>query len=252
MSALATRAGRRSRGAIGRRFGARALIAFFVASAVASSAQARVGAVVSAFSDERFRGVSLSDGRPVGTMDLSYDAPNGLYAAASGSVVASRGEGLKLLGASVNGGYAQRLRSGLTIDVGAIHSRYSRYSGLASGRSYTEVYAGLAGKLVGARISVSPNYLGFAHWTAHAELNGHVDLSRRVSADGEIGLLVPLGGGGYPGSLRAQVDARAGIARRFGTITLHMAVTARSGPSDFYYARGHGRTALILGISTTL
>jgi uncharacterized protein (TIGR02001 family) len=251
VSALATRAGRRSRGAFGRRFSARALIAFF-ASAFASSAQAQVGAVVSAFSDERFRGFSLSDGRPVGTLDLSYDAPNGLYAAASGSVVASRGEGLKLLGASVNGGYAQRLRSGLTIDVGAIHSRYSRYSGLASRRSYSEVYAGLAGKLFGARISVSPDYLGFAHWTAHAELNGHVDLSRRIFADGEVGLLVPLGAGDYQASLQPQVDARAGIARRFGTITLHMAVTARSGFGDFYAARGHGHTALVLGISTTL
>jgi uncharacterized protein (TIGR02001 family) len=207
---------------------------------------------VSAFSDERFRGVSLSDGRPVGTLDLSYDVPGGLYAAASGSVVAGRGEGLKLLGASVNGGFAQRLRSGLTIDVGAIHSRYSRYSGLASGRSYTEVYAGLTGKLVGARISVSPDYLGSAHWTTHAELNGHVDLSRHVFADGEVGLLVPLGTGDYPGSLRPHVDARAGIARRFGTITLHMAVTARTGPSDFYAARGHGHTALVLGVSTTL
>jgi hypothetical protein len=159
---------------------------------------------------------------------------------------------LKLLGASVNGGYAKRLRSGLTIDIGAIHSRYSRYSGLASSRSYTEVYAGLAGKLVGARISVSPNYLGFAHWTAHAELNGHVDLSRRVFADGEVGLLVPLGGEGYAGSLRPQVDARAGIARRFGRITVHMAVTARTGPDDFYAVRGHGHTALVLGVSTTL
>ena len=252
MIALATRAGRRSRGAIGKRFGVRALIAFFFAGAVASSAQAKVGAVLSAYSDERFRGFSLSDGRPVGILDLSYDASNGLYAAASGSVVASRGEGLKLLGASVNGGYAQRLRSGLTIDVGAIHSRYSRYSGLASGRSYTEVYAGLAGKLVGARISVSPDYLGSAHWTTHAELNGHVDLLGGLSADGELGLLVPLGHRRYQESLRPQVDARAGIARRFGTITLHMAVTARSGPSDFYAAEEHGHTAVILGISTTL
>ncbi|MFL6758795.1 TorF family putative porin [Sphingomonas sp.] len=252
MSALATRVGRRPRGANGRRFGARALIAFLVASAVASSAQARVGAVVSAFSDERFRGVSLSDGRPVGTLDLSYDAHNGLYAAASGSVVAGRGEGLKLLGASVNGGYARRLRSGLTIDVGAIHSRYSRYSGLASGLSYTEVYAGLAGKLVGARISVSPDYLGSARWTTHLELNGHVDLSRRLFAEGEVGLLVPLGAEDYQGSLRPQVDARAGIARSFGTVTLHMAVTTRSRPSDFYASRGHSHTALILGISTTL
>src|SRR5260221_6810506 len=60
--ALATRAGRRSRGAIGKRFGVRALIAFFFAGAVASSAQAKVGAVPSAYSGQRVRRVSLSDG----------------------------------------------------------------------------------------------------------------------------------------------------------------------------------------------
>jgi hypothetical protein len=123
---------------------------------------------------------------------------------------------------------------------------------MASGRVYTEVYAGLAGKLVGARLSISPNYLGTPHWTLHGEINGHVDLSKRLLVDGEIGLLVPLGGGGYQGGSRPLLDARVGIARRMGPVTLHAAVTSRSGGADIYAGPGHGRTAVIIGISTVL
>lgn len=226
------------------------LTAFLAISA--TPAKAQVGAVVSVFSDDRFRGVSLSDGRPVGIFDLSYDAPGGLYGAVSGSVVDTRGEGIKALGLALNGGYATRLRSGLTADVGFVHSRYSHYSGVASGRAYTEVYAGLAGKLVGARLSVSPNYLGGARWTVHGEINGHVDLSKRLLVDGEIGLLVPLGGGGYQGGSRPRLDARVGIAHRLGPVTLHAAFTSRTGDADIYAGRGHGRAAVIVGISTVL
>jgi uncharacterized protein (TIGR02001 family) len=252
VSALAARAGPRSPGGIGRRLGARALIAFFLASAVASPGQAAVGAVASVFSDDRFRGISLSDGQPVAILDLSYDAPNGLYAAVSGSVVVTRDEGLKALGFVLNGGYAKRFSTGLTADVGIVHSRYSHYSGLSSGRNYSEVYAGLSGKLIGARVSISPNYLGGVRWMLHGEVNGHVDLMPKLLLDGTIGLLVPLQRGDYNSETRAQMDARIGLAQRIGPITFHAAFTTRTGHSEIYSGRGHRRTALVVGISSAL
>src|SRR5437868_7721981 len=210
-----------SREGIARRF--RAPIVLFTAllAILASPAAAQVGTVVSIFSDSRFRGISLSDGRPVGIIDLSYDASNGLYGAVSGSVVDTRDDGVRVLSVTLNGGYATRLRSGLTADVGIVHSRYSHYSAVASGRAYTEVYAGLSGKLVGTRLSVSPNYLGGARWTAHGEINGHVDLSTRLLVDGEVGVLVPFGRAANGGISQAEVDARVGIAQRMGPVTLH-------------------------------
>ena len=216
----------------------------------ATRAAAQVGAVASVFSDDRFRGISLSDGRPVGILDLSYDAPNGLYGALSGSVVATDHEGLKELGLVLNGGYAKGLSPGLTSDVGIVHSRYSHYSGVTSGRAYTEVYAGLAGRLVGARLSVSPNYLGSTRWSAHGEINGHVDLTRRLLLDGEIGVLIPLGSDGS--NLGAQFDARLGLSQRMGPLTLHAAVSTRSKDADLYAGRQHGQTAIIFGLSTAL
>jgi len=252
VSALATRAGPWWRGAIGRRLGVRALIAFFVTSAVASPGQAQVGAVASVFSDDRFRGISLSDGQPVGILDLSYDAQSGLYGAVSGSVVVTRDEGLKALGVALNGGYAKRFRTGLTADVGIVHSRFSSYSGLASGRSYSEVYAGLSGKLIGARVSISPNYVGVVRWTLHGEVDGHVDLTPKLQLDGALGLLVPLQRSDYSPESRAQMDARIGLAQRIGPITFHAALTTRTGQAEIYSSRGHRRTALVVGISRAL
>jgi uncharacterized protein (TIGR02001 family) len=217
-----------------------------------SEATAQVGIVISAFSDDRFRGYSLSDGHPVGILDLSYDDPSGFYGALSGGVVAGNGDGLAPLKLAVNGGYAKRIRSGLTVDFGAVHSRYSHYSGIASGRSYTEGYVGLAGRFVGARISVSPDYIGGAHWTLHGELNGHVDLSRRWFLDGEVGALIPISSASYQQSSHPQLDARVGIARRFGRVTLHAAMTARGKGPDIYAGHGHRRAALIIGISSAL
>jgi hypothetical protein len=212
---------------------------------------AQVGAVASVYNDERFRGYSLSDGRPVGILDLSYDDPGGLYGALSGSVVASR-EGLRPLGLTMNVGYSRRLGTRLTGDVGVIHSRYSHYSSLASGRTYSEIYAGVAGKHVGARLSVSPDYVGTAGWTVHGEVNGHLDLTPRLIADGVLGALLPVGGGAYRGSSQLQWDARIGLTQRLGPISLRAALTTRGNGPDIYAGRDHRRTALVVGISTTL
>lgn len=249
MTAAAVRSGRRLRGANSRPALHASLAALTTLWPIAAHAQ--LGAAVSVYSDDRFRGVSLSDRRPVAILDLSYDAAEGMYAALSGSLVATRGEGLQPLGVTVNGGYARRLRSGTSLDLGVAHSQYSHYSGLGGARSYTEVYAGVSGRTVGARLSVSPNYLGAAHWTLHGAVNAHKDLSKRLFLDGELGILVPVGSGAYSDHLRPEFDARVGIARKTGPVTLHAAATARGGPYA-YAGRSHGPIALVLGISGAL
>lgn len=218
----------------------------------APAAAAQVGAVVSIFTDDRFRGVSVSDGRPVGTLDLSYDASNGLYGSLSGTAVVTREEGVRALSAVFNGGYATKLRSGLTADFGVSHTRYSHYSGLSFGRDFTEAYAGLTGKNVGGRISVSPDYLGVSRWTAHAEIDAHFDFSRNSTLEGEAGMLVPFGSSFYGGNLDTQFDARIGVAQKAGPLTVHAALSGRSGSDAIYGGRSHGRIVLVLGISAPL
>ena len=244
MTAAAARAGSLPLWIVVSRAGAALLGVMLLMNATAASAE--VGALASIYNDDRFRGVSLSDGRPVGILDLSYDAPKGFYAALSGRVVAARSEGLKPLGYTLNGGYAARVNSRLTADFGVVHSHYSSYSGLSGRRSYTEAYAGISGKLIGGRLSVSPDYLGTARWTAYGEVDGHVNLSRRTFLNAQIGVLAPIGG--TYRSNRPQLDARLGIDQRVGPMTLHGAVTTRS-KAYFYRGNTGSGTALILGIS---
>lgn len=246
------RANPRTDAAAYRRHCLQVLVAAVIAFVPAGAAAAQVGALISVFSDDRFRGVSVSDGRPIGTLDLSFDAANGLYGSLSGTVVVARGEGIRALSAVFNGGYARRLHSGMTADFGVVHSRYSHYSGLASGRNYTEAYAGLSGRVLGGRISVSPDYFGVARWTAHGELDAHFNLSGNSVLEAETGVLVPFGNSAYEGNLHTQVDARLGLAQRAGPLTFHVTVSGRSGSDAIYGGRGHGHVSVILGLSTAL
>ncbi len=213
----------------------------------AAPAQAQVGAAISVFSDYRFRGHSLSESRPVAILDLSYDASNGLYGAASGSVVAARGEGLRTLGLVLNGGYAKQLKSGLTIDAGAVHSSYSAYSGLDSGRSYTELYAGLRGKVLSARVAVSPDYFG-SGWTAYSEVTGQLSPTRNLRVEAAVGTLVPLSGNHD----RLEGNGRLGVDWRTGRVSLHGAIAARAGGQNAYATRRSSRATVVVGVSYAL
>src|SRR5690242_13026814 len=107
----------------------------------AAPAAAEVGASVSIYSQSRYRGYSLSAGRPVAVLDLSYDDPSGFYGAMSGSAVYNSEHEVRGFGLVLNGGYATRLSSGFTLDFGAIHSSYSPYTRRGAASSYTEIYA---------------------------------------------------------------------------------------------------------------
>jgi uncharacterized protein (TIGR02001 family) len=218
----------------------------------ATPAAAEVGAAVSVFSDARFRGYSLSSGRPVAVLDVSYDDPGGLYGAVSASAVASSDDGLRPLGLQLSGGYAKRLPGGVTIDVGAVHSSYTHYSSRGDATSYTEVYAGVARDFLTSRIYLSPHYFGHGTKAVYGELDAAVSPLRKLRLDGHVGLLVPIGYGGADNDDRAQYDWRLGLAREVGRASLHVIATGGGPGRDYYGSRPHNRTALILGLSWAL
>lgn len=216
----------------------------------ASPAKAQANAAVSLLNDLRLRGYSLSDGRPVGILDLSYDARSGLYGAVSGSIVASRGEGLKPLGLIVNGGYATQVSSRISIDVGLTHSSYSRYSDRAASLSYTEVYAGISGKLLSARLNLSPDYVKGG--SAYGEINGNWPLGNKLSLTAHAGLLVPFHRVHSAYRYSSDVDWRLGVARLIGPVSLQAAWCAVRAGRGGYRDRRHKRDALILGLTYSL
>jgi uncharacterized protein (TIGR02001 family) len=218
----------------------------------APRANAQAGAAVSIFSDDRFRGYSLSDERPVGTVDLSYDASNGLYGALSGSAVATRHEGLQPLGFQLNAGYAKRLSPTLTLDLGITHAHYFTYASRGPGKDYTEAYAGLGGKLLSGRISISPDYLKRDLWTAYGEINGNVPAGKELHFTGHVGMLIPFESRVDYQRYRPEFDWRLGVARDFGPVTVSIVWSGLQRGRDLYQERSYGRRALVFGVAYVL
>jgi uncharacterized protein (TIGR02001 family) len=223
-------------------------LAFFC---VATPASADVGATVSLFSDARFRGYSLSEGHPVGILDLSYDDVSGFYAAGSASAVIFS-NGPRPLGLQLGGGYATRLSPSLSADLGVIHSRYSGYSSHGSANSYTEIYAGLTHGFLSARVAYSPHYFEHGARTIYGEVDANVGLARKLRLNGHFGLLAPIDYQYRGASSRTQYDWRVGVTREIGRASLHLVATGGGPGCDYYRGRYHSRTALTFGASLPL
>lgn len=212
--------------------------------------RAEVGAAVSVANDLRFRGYSLSAGQPVGTLDLAYDDPSGLYASLSGTAVAE--DGIEPLRAELGAGYVRRFASGVTLDLGIVHSRYSHYSSQAKSNSYTEVYAGIGRKALSSRIYFSPHYFDRGTSTIYGEIDGTVSPARRLELSGHLGLLVPIRTTAAEGAYRAQYDWSIGAARELGRASLHVTLSGGGAGRGFYREYRRRRTALVFALSYAL
>jgi uncharacterized protein (TIGR02001 family) len=220
-----------------------------------AASRAQVGGSVLLESDQRFRGVSLSGGRPAARLTVAYDHPGGGYAGASATGVAfDAGERrLALLGYL---GYGGRMSNGLAWEAGGTYAHYagdSRYD-------YGEAFAGLSGQRWSARLHHSPDYFGLGVRTVYAELGAGSPLGEAGRVFGHVGALVRLGGApstaGYdraaPDGGRVRYDARLGGAWRLlraGEVQLAW-VGGSGGEGGFYpAAAGQGRSAVVLSTS---
>ena len=207
---------------------------------------------MSVFSDDRFRGYSLSDGRPVAILDLSYDSPEGFYGALSGSVAATRHDGLEPLWLQVNGGYAKRLSPNLSLDLGVTHWHYSKYSSAGSVESYSEAYAGLTGKFLSGRVYISPDYVHSGDWSLYTEVDGHVPAEGKWRVTGHAGLLVPFRSRiGYE-TYHPEFDWRLGVARDFGPVTASVSWSGTRHRQDDYPYRVRATRGLVVGLTYAL
>lgn len=245
MTATAAAPASRLRGSCTSLFAATAFLCW------AAPAHSEVGTTVSVYSDLRFRGYSLSEGRPVGIFDFAYDDQSGFYADATAAGVLRSGGDPAPLGIQLTGGYAKRLQSGTTLDFGITHSTYSHYSSGGRGSSYTELYAGIARGALSSRIYLSPHYFESGRWSAYAEVNGSVSPARKWTIDGHVGMHVPLR---TPATerYRAELDWRLGVSRELGRLSLHAAWSDGTPGYDFYRGRRHSRSALALGATWIL
>jgi uncharacterized protein (TIGR02001 family) len=215
----------------------------------ASTANAQLGASLSLDSDDRFRGLSLSDGRPTLSVNLAYDHASGAYAGISAIGADTAHAGVEALGYTGYVGYAARIKNGPTWDVGAANTditsyRYGRYR-----YNYSEVYAGLVGEHVSAHVYYSPDYLGEDLDTVYADLDGTIRPAPQWRLFGHLGVLAAVSGRAEPQGRRQQYDLRIGVAREFKGCEVRLAWTTRSG--HLVYPAGYRQSpdALVLGAS---
>ncbi len=184
--------------------------------AFAAAAHAEIGANVTLQNDDRFRGYSTSNGRPVATANLAYDDVSGPYAGGSVSLAATRDAGARFNSTTQFAGYALALSPGLALDAGAVNRIYSRRSDINYAHRFAELYLGLVGRRGSARLSFAPRPGGN---TLYAEGNATLIDRTRWSLGAHVGLLIPH----YPGWSReppARPDWRLTLATHLGRFDL--------------------------------
>lgn len=192
--------------------------AALTASLASSPLRAEPGFELSIASDDRFRGISVSGERPVATGLISYDDSSGFYAGISGTVVATRDEGLRPLRSTQYVGYAHRVDGSVAIDVGVTNRLYSRYFTGEYADRFTELYVGLVGRRISSHLYLSPDYDGNGGRSAYLEVNAQVLERGDWSLGTHVGILAPPREPGR--SWRPEVDWRVGAIRRFGRLAV--------------------------------
>jgi uncharacterized protein (TIGR02001 family) len=211
------------------------------ALAMATSARAGGSASVAVASDYRYRGVSLSDQRPVASLDLAADFANGVYLGASALGVWPAHAGFRALSLQEYAGYARRLGPDLTTDVGVSNTNYTEaYAGGAS-TSDQELYVGLSSHGVTGRLFYAPNYFGYGYSTVYGELSGVMRPRPSWRLSGQLGVL--------SGGERTRVDWRLALAKEIKALTLETALTGTSGGEDEDRERPHRDTTVLVALS---
>jgi len=186
---------------------------------IAGPARAQFNVSVAVDSDDRFRGLSLSDGRPVLSASVGFDQAGGVYLGAS---VADQ-PGARLTGYGQYLGYAQRLNTDIAWDVGVNNQYLTDYAGKNSYIHYSEIYSGLSIGQFSSHIYFSPDYFKPDAKTIYVDINGAIRPAGGWRLFAHAGALTPLQSGGAE-----HYDLSAGVARQFKAFELHVSWSGAS------------------------
>lgn len=213
-----------------------------------STAQAQVGASLSVDSDYRFRARSLSGGKPVATIAVSYDDRSGVYSGAAVTGVLTGQKAGQLVSQQLYIGYARMVASDVDVDVGVSAYRYT--SAYSAGRRelFGEVYIGATVGDVAGYVRYSPNYYGNAGPVVYFDIATNSEIAESMRLYTHAGLLIQASGAARLGSRRSRYDLQAGLAHESGRLTVKAEVTF-GGPDDAYFGGvWRGRSSLQIGL----
>lgn len=194
---------------------------------LATAARAQASASVSVVSDDRYRGVSLSDGDPALQAGVGVDAGWGGYAGAF--VSSARLYGRDMARWNAYGGWAGRFRAGAGWDVGVQYTGLSR----ASHDGYPELYAGLGGERLGVRVAYAWRYFGGDDDVIYTSLDAQQPLTRRLRLLAHVGWLHPM----HDADTSPTYDARLALGVQIGHLDVQLARTfLHADASPYRYA----------------
>lgn len=219
-------------------------LALWLVLSAASAARAQPSFSLSATTDYRYRGYSLSAERPALVVTANADHASGVYA--SGSVIAAstRHDGLRATGYQIYAGYARRLGADSSWEAGVSRTRVTEHYRPRYPVEYNELYAGVSRRRFGAHLYYSPNYLGEHAATLYATTTATLAPAPGVKAFVRTGVLVPVHRRKGSEIRRPQFDAMAGVAWRIGDVELQGQASYLA-PDDGLLGRaqGHGAVA---------
>lgn len=209
-------------------------------------AEAQVAGSIGIDSDYRFRGDSLTNGRPALSGEMTYDDPSGVYFSLSALSELSRNK--RFLGVIGNVGYAERLSEHATLDFGLLRSQIRASGPETTGFNYTEVYVGAYVGPVSGRVYYSPDYETGSGSTIYGELEAGFEPVPDWRLSGHIGLLKYLTTSDFHIAGGMDGDWRMSIARQVGRLEIHAALSG-GGSNNYYGYEAHKKAAFTIGSS---
>lgn len=202
----------------------------------AAPLRAQVSGSVGVASDYRYRGLSLSDDTAAPLATLNIDTAAGVYAGVAASRARLRQSAADAIVSSY-AGITLPLGRGLAWEVGASETVFHA----AARYNYHELYAGVNGERLGARLYYTPRYLGVGGRMVYAEVNGNWPLTERIDVIAHGGYLHALGAAtdGWGDVPAPRADGRVGLSMALDAWTAQLAYSAtRDGAA--LYPGGYG------------
>ena len=192
--------------------------AALILTLLSSPALAQVSGNFALLSDYRFRGISLTSGKPAAQLSATYDDPHGWYAGGTlSAVLASCWQDCGGLQSIVYAGYATQHASGVAWDAGGDFW----FSVTGNDYRFGEAHLGASYRDTSARVYYAPDYFGQSVSAVYAELNQALPLGSRARLLGHIGWLHTSSSPyGVPSATRADVLLGASIDVEFFELQL--------------------------------
>ena len=224
--------------------------ATFYCTLYCTAAFAQLSGEVSLLSDYRFRGESLTEGRPAAQASLAYDHASGLFLGALLSNVHIEPAASGLSG-QFYGGYARPFADQKSWEVGAVTYVFP-HPAVPPGYDYSEIFVGASMKRFSARLYYSQNYFQIGSSALYSELSAEQPLIEHVTLLGHLGYLRinPPVRAASQERAGSQADFLIGVVWNVLSFNLGLAITGTGSRHDSCPAgTGHCNTATMASIS---